>query len=161
MRIVDSVAPGATWLAALALTIAFASAPTRAQATHTSAFAQTLVDHAKAAHPDVDEIGILANTSHGCYSIASSDKSDVGEKCESDDIGPFKTGKPTAEKEGTGYDVSVLLSDAHGAHVGILSVGFKGGTGVTRASSIAKATKLAGEIAAKISSKATLLGAAM
>lgn len=153
-------APRATLLAAAALIAlvpsgAHAQARTTAQAGRT--FAQKLVEAAQARHPEADEIGILANTDKGCFSIASTDKSDIGERCEADDIRPMKTGKPSVGKEGDGFDVSVLLHDATGKTIGVLAVGFKGAPGRTEASVRKIAERMAAEMAARIPSKKKLL----
>ncbi len=118
--------------------------------------AQKLVDAAKAAHPEADEIGISTTTKAGCVGIASTDASDVGEKCEADDSRPMQTGKPSVGKEEGGYDVSVPLHDAAGRIVGVLGVGFKAAAGQTEASVTAQAEKIEHEIAAKIHAKADL-----
>lgn len=159
--ILDVHARTATLIAAIAaigFTPRAASAQANGKAHPGQSFAQGLVEKAKADHPEVDELGILANTRNGCIGIASTDKTDVGEKCEADDIQPMKTGKPSVGKEGAGYDVSVLLHDAGGNTVGVLSLGFKGGPGVTEASVLATSTKIAAEMAPEIASKAKLLG---
>ncbi|OYV73817.1 MAG: hypothetical protein B7Z72_01640 [Gemmatimonadetes bacterium 21-71-4] len=154
----------ATLIAAVAA-IGFLPPAAAAQANGTGhrgqSFAQALVEKAKVDHPDVDEAGILANTRNGCFGIASTDKTDVGGKCEADDIQPMKTGKPSVGKDGTGYDVSVLLHDARGNTVGVLSLGFKGGPGVTEASVLAPSTKIAAGMAPQIASKARLLDGRM
>jgi len=118
--------------------------------------AQHLVEAAKAAHPEADEIGISTTTKSGCVGIASTDASDVGEKCEADDSRPMQTGKPSVGKEEGGYDVSVPLHDAAGKVVGVLGVGFKAAAGQTAASVTTQAEKIARELAAKIHSKADL-----
>jgi hypothetical protein len=54
-------------------------------------FAQKLVETTRAKHPELDEIGISAITSRGCVGIASTDKSDIGGKCEKEDSEPIRT----------------------------------------------------------------------
>ena len=61
------------------------------------------------------------------------------------------------EKEGSGFDVSVLLHDAAGRTAGVLAVGFEGGHGQTEASVKALTEKIEAEMAPKIPSKAKLL----
>jgi hypothetical protein len=118
--------------------------------------AQKLVEAAQAKHPEVDEIGILATTSRGCRGIASTDRTDIGEQCEADDVVPMRTGKPSVEKEGQGYDVAVLLHDAAGKTIGVLVVGFKGAPGQTEASARQRALEIEAEMAKQITSKADL-----
>lgn len=145
-----------TVLAAVSL-IVLAPSTARAQAKRTGKIlAQTLVETARARHPEADEIGILTTTRRGCFSIASTDKSDVGEKCEADDVQPMKTGKPSVATEGSGFDVSVLLHDATGKTIGVLAVGFKGAPGRTEASVVEIANKIEAEMAAQIPSKEKL-----
>lgn len=87
-----------------------ASAQTK---THTGkTVAQKLVEATQAKHPEPDEIGISAITSRGCVGIASTDKSDIGEKCEKEDSGAMRTGKPVVEKEKDSFDVTLPLHDS-------------------------------------------------
>lgn len=117
--------------------------------------AQKLVASAQSSHPDVTEIGIELPGANGCTTIASTDPGDVGEKCESDDIRPLKTGRPSVAKESDGYDVSVLLHDASGRRVGVLGVEMKL-AGHTRASALSEARKIERAMAAQIPSRASL-----
>ena len=119
-------------------------------------FAQKLVESTQAKHPESDEISISANTSRGCIGIASTDKGDIGEKCEKEDSEPMRTGKPVVEKEKDGFDVSLPLHDSTGNVVGALGVGFKPAPGQTEASVTAQAQKIAAEMEAQIPSKARL-----
>jgi len=119
-------------------------------------FAQTLVESTQAKHPESDEISISANTSRGCIGIASTDKGDIGEKCEKEDSEPMRTGKPVVEKEKDGFDVSLPLHDSTGNVVGALGVGFKPAPGQTESSVTAQAQKIAAEMEAQIPSKAKL-----
>jgi hypothetical protein len=141
-----------------ALFMSSSPAPASAQAPTPSGkiFAQTLVEATRAKHPEADEIGISANTSRGCMGIASTDKSDVGGKCEKEDSEPMRTGKPVVEKEKDGFDVSLPLDDSTGMMVGTVGVGFKLVPGQTEASVTEQAQKIATEMAAQIPSKAKL-----
>lgn len=119
--------------------------------------AQKLVEATQAKHPELDEVGIYTNTARGCSGIASTDKSDIGEKCEKDALAAMQTGKPFVEKEKDGYDVSVPLHDSTGKIIGTLGIGFKPAAGQTEASLTAQAQKVAAEMEAQIPSKAKLL----
>jgi hypothetical protein len=116
-------------------------------------FAQKLVEAALAKHPEADEVGISTFTRRGCFGIASTDKTDVGEKCEKDDVTPMQTGKPYVEKERDGFDVSVPLHDSAGKIIGSLGIGFRPAAGQTEASVIEQAQKIAAEMEPQISSK--------
>jgi hypothetical protein len=119
--------------------------------------AQKLVEATQAKHSELDEVGISTTTASGCSGIASTDKSDIGEKCEKDDLAPMQTGKPFVEKEKDGYDVSVPLHDSTGKIIGTLGIGFKPVAGQTEASVTAQAQRIAAEMEAQIPSKAKLL----
>jgi hypothetical protein len=131
------------------------SAQTKTQTGKT--FAQKLVEATQAKHPESDEIGISANTSRGCIGIASTDKSDIGGKCEKEDSEPMRTGKPVVEKEKDGFDVSLPLYDSTGMIIGAVGVGFKSVPGQTEASVTEQARKIAAEMESQIPSKAKLL----
>lgn len=153
----DSVA---TVVLAIAVAVFANSQPVSArfqEHTHTSKIlAQQLVETTHAKHPETDEIGISAVTSRGCIGIASTDRSDIGEKCEKDDSEPMRTGKPFVEKERDGFDVSLLLHDSSGKIIGSVGIGFKTAPGQTRDSVTEKARKIASEMEAQIPSKASL-----
>ncbi|MHB8652869.1 MAG: hypothetical protein ACYDA9_03220 [Terriglobia bacterium] len=118
--------------------------------------AQRLVEDTLQEHPETDEIGISVRSSRGCSTIASTDKSDIGEACEKDDLEPIRTGKPYVEKERDGYDVSVQLRDEHGQIVGSVGVGFKQAPGQTQAKAVEDAVQISKEMTAHIASKAAL-----
>jgi hypothetical protein len=119
-------------------------------------FAQKLVETTRAKHPESDEIGISANTSRGCIGIASTDKSDIGGKCEKEDSEPMRTGKPVVEKEKDGFDVSLPLHDSTGKVIGAVGIGFKSAPGQTEASVTKLALKIAAEMESQIPSKTRL-----
>jgi hypothetical protein len=119
-------------------------------------FAQKLVESTQAKHPEADEIGISTTTERGCYGIASTDKGDIGEECDNDDMEPMHTLKPFVEKERDGFDVSLPLRDAQGKLIGAVGIGFKPASGQTEASVTREAQKIATEMEARIPSKAAL-----
>jgi len=119
-------------------------------------FAQRLVEITHARHSEVDEIGISTTTRRGCIGIASTDRSDIGEKCEKDDVQPMQTGKPFIEKEKDGFDVSLPLHDSTGKLIGVVGIGFKPSSGQTEASVTEQAKKIAAEMESKIPSKVKL-----
>src|SRR5258708_15949406 len=92
-------------------------------------FAQKLVEATRMKHAEADEIGISATTRHGCLGIASTDKGDIGEKCEKDDVEAMQTGKPFVEKEKDGFDVSLPLHDLTGKLIGVVGTGLMPGGG--------------------------------
>lgn len=148
--------------AALAATLLLLAPPTplAAQAKSGKAkgeiFAQKLVTEVHAQHPEADEIGIMTTTRHGCVGIASTDKSDVGEKCEEDDSEPLRTGKPHVAREGGGYAISLPLQDSAGEAIGAVAIEFKPAKGRTEASATAAARKIESEMSARLPSKSKL-----
>lgn len=147
------------WIA-ISITAAIFASPSlllaNQQASKGETFAQELVEQALANHPEADEVGIAVRSSRGCRTIASTDKSDLGEACEKDDVAPMQNGKLYVENEKDGYDVSVPLRTTDGKIIGSLGIGFKRAGGRTQAKVIADATKISEEMAARISSKARL-----
>lgn len=147
--------------AVMVLTAMFVSAPltfagAQANARKGDLFAQKLVQAEQAMHPETEDIDISATTSRGCVGIASTDKSEIGEKCDKDDVEPMRTGKPYVEKEKDGFDVSLPLHDSTGKIIGTVGIGFKLGPGQTEASVTQQAQKIASEMEAQIPSKAKL-----
>ncbi|MGH9729420.1 MAG: PDC sensor domain-containing protein [Candidatus Acidiferrales bacterium] len=143
--------------------VCFASAVTSAQMKvhNGKSLAQKLVEDTHAQHPEATEIGIVTVSARGCRTIASTDKGDIGEKCEADDSAPIKTGKPYVEKEKDGYDISLPLHDASGKAIGAVGIEFKLEGGQTAANMTAKAKEIAGEMEKQIPSKAALSKPAM
>ena len=156
-RIRTLIVPRGTYLLAallLSAPVVLTSAQTKTRTG--KSFAQKLVETTQAKHPESDEIGISANTSNGCIGIASTDKSDIGGKCEKEDSEPIRTGKPVVEKEKDGFDVSLPLHDSSGKIIGAVGIGFKTAREQTEASVIKQAIKIAAEMEAQIPSKAKL-----
>jgi hypothetical protein len=118
--------------------------------------AQALVESAHERHPEATEIAISARSSHGCETIASTDRGDIGEKCEKDEVTPMRTGNPFVEKEKDGFDVSLPLHDAQGRVVGAVGIEFKLEAGQTESGVLAQAKAIAVEMETHIQSKAKL-----
>ena len=118
--------------------------------------AQKLVDTAHAKHPETDEVGISTAVSRGCVGIASTDRSDIGEKCEKADLEAMNSGTPVVEKERDGFDVTLPLHDRTGKRVGSVGIEFKLSAGQTETSVTKQAEEIASEMQAQIPSKASL-----
>jgi hypothetical protein len=101
-------------------------------------FGQALVESAHGRHPEATEIAISARSSHGCETIASTDRGDIGEKCEKDEVTPMRTGNPFVEKKKDGFDVSLPLHDAQGRVVGAVGIEFKLEPGQTESGVLAQ-----------------------
>jgi len=143
--------------------VCLASAMTMAQTARHPAknMAQKLVEDTHAQHPEATEIGIVTVSAKECRTIASTDKGDIGEKCEADDSAPIRTGKASVGKESDGYDVSLPLHDSTGKAIGAVGIEFKLEAGQTKASVTEQAKKIEGEMEKQIPSKAALTKPAM
>lgn len=148
-------------VAALGICLVPALANAQGMAHKGKSFAQKLVEDTHAQHPEATEIGIVTVSARGCRTIASTDKGDIGEKCEADDSAPIRTGKPYVEKEKDGYDVSLPLHDSTGKAIGAVGIEFKLEVGQTKASVTEQAKKIADEMEKQIRSKAALSQTAM
>lgn len=141
-------------LALFAVAGAFSAAQGEHPATH--AFAQNLVNQLHSAHPEFSEIGISAVIpGEGCYGLASTDKSDIGEKCESDDVVPLHTGRASIGTEGKNLDISLPLHDASGKIIGV--IGIETAPGTDRAATLSNVRAAVRKIEQQIPSKAKLI----
>lgn len=118
--------------------------------------AQKLVDETHAKHPETSEIGIVIIGAKGCTNIASTDKGDVGEKCEKDDSEPIRTDKVYVEREKTSFDVSLPLHDSSGQLVGSVGIELRPKANETQAEVVKDAQAIAKEMEGPIQSKASL-----
>lgn len=118
--------------------------------------AQKLVNETHAKHPEANEIGIATIGAKGCTTIASTDKSDIGEKCEAEDSGPIHTGKSHVEKEGKNLDVTLPLHDQSGTIVGSVGIELAPQSGEAQTDVVKRAQEIAKGMEAAIPSKASL-----
>jgi hypothetical protein len=142
--------------AAPLLTICFALALTAQPQTKSSTLAQKLVADTHAKHPEAAEIGIAVVGANGCTTIASTDKSEIAEKCEKEDAEPIRTGKPFVEKEGKNLDVTLPLHDASGKIVGSVGIELPAKPGQSQDDVVHQAQSIAKEMEPSIASKASL-----
>ena len=89
-------------------------------------FAQALVEDTLAKHPGLSGLGLATTPTDGrdCVTIADTDAKELGDKCDKGELAVMKTGKPTVEKEGDGYDVTLPLH-VSGKTIGIIGMDFK------------------------------------
>jgi hypothetical protein len=118
--------------------------------------AQKLVDDTHTKHPEAVEIGIATVGSGGCKTIASTDKKDIGEKCEKEDSEPIRTGKPYVETEGKNFDVTLPLHDSSGKIVGSVGLELTPKPGESQDAVVEQAQSIAKEMEAAIPTKASL-----
>ena len=141
-------------LVVFAAAATFAAPQSPGQGTH--AFAQSLVNQLHSAHPEFSGIGISAVIpGKGCYGLASTDKTDIGTKCESADVAPLRTGRASVATEGKNLDISLPLHDASGKMVGV--IGIETAPGAGRAATLAKVRAAVHQVERQIPSKAKLI----
>ena len=89
-------------------------------------FAQALVENMVAKHPELEGLGLSTTPPHGhdCIGIADTDPKELGDKCDKGEVAVMTTGKPTVEKEGDGYDVTLPLY-VRGKSIGVIGMDFK------------------------------------
>jgi hypothetical protein len=119
------------WLvAALVLMLAVVASRSHANPAASGAksriFAQVLVESTVARHAELAELELatIPTDGHDCTTIAATDVKEMGDKCDKGELAVMKTGKPTVEKEGDGYDVTLPLH-VSGKTIGIIGMDFK------------------------------------
>jgi hypothetical protein len=119
-------------LLAVGCVLMFAVFATRGQAKPAAStakgrlFAQALVEETVSKHPELVGLELATTPPHGhnCITIAATDVKEMGDKCDSTELGIIKTGNPTVEKENDGYDVTLPLH-VTGKIIGIIGMDFK------------------------------------
>ena len=144
-------------LVALGLVSTPSPASKRRQAPKLKIFAQRLVEQTLAKHPEVSGIELSIRSSTGCSTIAASDRKDIGERCDQDELEPIRTGKPWVEEESDGFDITLSLHDTTGQLIGAVGMDFKPKAGQRRSSVLDSAEKIRQELEAQIPSQAKLL----
>ena len=145
-------------LALGAASFAFASALLAAPPTTR---AGELVASVTAAHPEVANLELALTTDKGCHTVAASDPRDVGEACDSDELGPMRSGVPDVEEPSAAdpvYDVTQALHDSRGRLIGAVGMDLRP-KGLSREQVLAAAKKLLAELEREIPSQASLMAA--
>ena len=91
-------------------------------------FAQILVEQTLVNHSELAGVELATTPLNGghCITIAATDTKEIGDKCDTGELGVMKTEKPTVEKESDGYDVTLPLH-VEGKTIGIIAMDFKWG----------------------------------
>jgi hypothetical protein len=122
--------------------------------------AQQLVNQFVPAHPELSALEVAVMTDGQCQTIAATAPEDVGEKCDDDELGPIRTGKPDVEvptKADPVYDITQALHDASGQLIGAVGMDLKPTAGPNRKAVVVRARELLRELESQIASKARLL----
>jgi len=123
-------------------------------------YARWLVTRTVAGHAPVEAVEIAVVRDGVCRTIASTHAEDVGEKCDDDENGPMRSGRPSVEAPSAGdpvYDVTQALHDADGNLIGAVGMDIRPGR-MTRDAVLRVARTARQEIEARIPSKETLFG---
>ena len=122
--------------------------------------AQQLVNQFVPAHPELSALEVAVTSNGQCKTIAATAPEDVGERCDADELGPIRTGKPDVEiptKDDPVYDITQALHDASGRLIGAVGMDLKPTAGPTREAVVARARELLRDLEAQIASKARLM----
>jgi hypothetical protein len=117
--------------------------------------AQKAVEVIKAGHPEISglELAAIKSDTEGCKTIAATEVSEVGQKCDKDELTAIRTNKPFVEREKGEFDVTVPIHDSTGKIMATAGMDFKLRPGRTKASVVSEAQKIAAELEKKFSSK--------
>jgi hypothetical protein len=120
--------------------------------------AQDLVDRTARKHPEITGLELSATHAgpRDCVTIAATDATDLGGKCDRDEATALITLKPFVERELDGFDVTAPLHDANGKLIGTLGIDFKSQVGQTKADILKRTAQLLKEVEQQIPSKGFL-----
>lgn len=138
------------------------STPRTAQARPSAPYAQWLVDRAVAGHAAVRSVEIAIVRGGACRTVAATAPEDVGEKCDADENGPMRTGRPDVEapsKADPVYDITQPLHDASGTLIGAVGMDIAP-AGLARPDALSLAYRVRRQIEKRIGSKSRLFGPA-
>src|SRR5215471_5176060 len=121
----------------------------------TKIMAQKAVEEIKASHREISGLEVAANKSDtdGCKTIAATEVSEVGQKCDKDELIAIRTNKPFVEKEKDEFDVTLPIHDSAGKIIATAGMDFKLQPGRTKVSVVSEAQKIAAELEKRFVSK--------
>ena len=107
--------------------------------------AQALVDQFVRAHPELAALELAVTAGGRCKTVAATAAEEVGEKCDADELGPIRTGKPDVEgptKADPVFDITQALHDATGHLIGAVGMDLKPAPGLTPSAAVTRARDL-------------------
>jgi hypothetical protein len=122
-------------------------------------FAQKIVDETRAAHPEIEgvELATTPPNKTDCVTIAASDPSEIGEKCDKEDGTAMKTNKVSVEKETEDgkkiFSVTVPIHDLSGNVIGTAGIDFPRNSDAEQEKVTERAKQIGVELEAKLESK--------
>ena len=122
--------------------------------------AQQLVDETMTRHPELRGLEMALLSSSGCRTVAATAREDIGEKCDDDEEGPIRTGRPDVEaptRADPVYDITQALHDSTGRLIGAVGMDIPPRKGETRAVVLSRAQAILAELEGHIPSKDALL----
>jgi hypothetical protein len=121
-------------------------------------FAQKLVNHLAAIHPELVRIGLHVTPPNREQNIivASNVPAKIGQTSDPEDLAAMKSGKPVVLKEGGNFDVTLPLHDSAGMLIGAIGLTFEPRAGEGEAGAIRRAQSTARELERQIPSRAKL-----
>ena len=125
-------------------------------------FAQKLVEDTLAAHPEIGglELSTTPPNKTDCVTIAASDPSEIGEKCDKEELTAMKTNTPFVEKETENgkkiFAVTVPIHDASGNVIGTVGIDFARNSDAEQAKITERAKQIGTELEVKLKSKAKM-----
>jgi hypothetical protein len=125
-------------------------------------FAQKLVEDTLAAHPEIGglELSTTPPNKTDCVTIAASDPSEIGEKCDKEELTAMKTNTPFVEKETENgkkiFAVTVPIHDPSGNVIGAAGIDFARESDAEQAKITERAKQIGTELEVKLKSKAKM-----
>jgi hypothetical protein len=140
------------------LIVALIGAPALAASRTTAA--QRLVDDFVEAHPELAGLELALLVGADCRTVAATAREEVGGKCDADELGPIRTGRPEVEppsRKDPVYDITQALHDPTGAVIGAAGMDLRPEPGASREATLEHARLLLRQLESRISSKDDLL----
>ena len=122
--------------------------------------AQRLVDEFVDGHPELAGLELALLVGADCRTVAATAREEVGGKCDADELGPIRTGRPSVEppsRKDPVYDITLALHDQAGAVIGAAGMDLEPEPGASREATLQHARSLLRELESRIVSKDDLL----
>jgi hypothetical protein len=122
-------------------------------------YAQKIVEETLAAHPEIGglELSTTPPNKTDCVTIAGNDPSEIGEKCDKEDLTAMKTNSPLVEKETENgkkiFAVTVPIHDPLGNVIGTAGIDFPRDSDSEQVKVTERAKQIGVELEGKLKSK--------
>jgi len=122
-------------------------------------FAQKIVEETLAAHPEIGglELSTTPPNKTDCVTIAGNDPSEIGEKCDKEDMTAMTTNLPFVEKETENgkkiFAVTVPIHDPSGNVIGTVGIDFPRDSDSEQGKVTERAKQIGVELEGKLTSK--------